>query len=107
MYMNNKLRIVTTALVITMVLPASAAVVVRDSTKTATAVNIPESKDLALLKRLGDIKELNKMELTRAERKNLRKEVRQIKREMKDSSRGVYLSIGAIIIIILLLILIL
>lgn len=107
MYLNKKLRIVTTALVVTMVLPASAAVVVRDSTKSATAINVPESKDLALMKRLEEIKELNKLELTRVERKNLRKEVRQIKREMKDSSRGVYLSIGAIIIIILLLILIL
>lgn len=60
-----------------------------------------------LLQRLEDIKGMDKSELTRTEKKDLRKEVKGIKKEMKAMKGGVYLSIGAIIIIILLLILIL
>jgi hypothetical protein len=42
-----------------------------------------------------------------SEKKELRKEVRTIKAQLKASNNGVYLSVGAIIIVILLLILIL
>ena len=57
--------------------------------------------------RLEEIKEMDKSELKSSERKALRKEVRAIKSELRSTNNGVYLSIGAIIIIILLLILIL
>jgi hypothetical protein len=50
---------------------------------------------------------MDKSTLTASEKKSLRKELRSLKHEMKSSSQGVYLSVGAIIIIILLLILIL
>ena len=60
-----------------------------------------------LIHRLEDIKGMNKSELTRLEKKSLRKEVKGIKKELKANGKGVYLSVGAIIIIILLLILIL
>lgn len=55
--------------------------------------------------RLLEIRSLAKTNLTHAEKKELRKEVKQMRREAR--SQGIYLSIGAIIIIILLLILIL
>lgn len=42
-----------------------------------------------------------------AEKKELRKEVRAIKTTLKSSNGGVYLSVGAILIIVLLLILLL
>src|SRR6476646_6770830 len=51
--------------------------------------------------RLEEIKNMDKSELTRSEKKELRKEVRAIKSELRTTSNGVYLSIGAIIIIIL------
>ncbi|MDT8416092.1 MAG: hypothetical protein RQ735_12050 [Flavobacteriaceae bacterium] len=60
-----------------------------------------------LLNRLEEIKAMDKSDLSSAERKALRKEVRATKKEMKDLGGGVYLSVGAILIVILLLILIL
>ncbi|MBB1193225.1 hypothetical protein DNC80_06015 [Flavobacterium sp. SOK18b] len=60
-----------------------------------------------LLNRLDEIKAMDKSEMSRAEKKELRKEVRAIKTELKSTGNGVYLSVGAIIIIILLLILLL
>jgi len=65
------------------------------------------AKTEVLLNRLKEIKDMDKSDLSRAERKALRKEVKEIKATMKASGNGVYLSVGAIIIIILLLILIL
>ena len=61
----------------------------------------------AMINRIKEIRDMDKSDLTRAERKALRKEVKEIKATLKASNNGVYLSVGAIIIIILLLILIL
>jgi hypothetical protein len=60
-----------------------------------------------LLKRLDEIKALDQSTLSRSEKQQLRKEVRSIKKELKTNSGGVYLSVGAAIIIVLLLILLL
>lgn len=65
------------------------------------------AKVQVMLDRLEEIKEMDKSNLTRAEKKELRKEVRSIKKELRSTGNGVYLSVGAIIIIILLLILLL
>ena len=54
-----------------------------------------------------EIKKIDKSNMTRLEKKALRKEVKSIKAKLQTTSRGVYLSVGAIIIIILLLILLL
>ena len=77
---------------------------------TEAAVNnaaTNEAKSEVLLRRLEEIRDMDKSNLTRAEKKELRKEVKEIKASMKAYGGGVYLSVGAIIIIILLLILIL
>jgi hypothetical protein len=60
-----------------------------------------------MMKRLEEIKAMDKSNMTRAEKKALRKEVKSIKVAMADLNGGVYLSVGAIIIIVLLLILLL
>jgi hypothetical protein len=60
-----------------------------------------------MMNRLDEIKSMDKSELSSVEKKELRKEVRTIKKELKATGNGVYLSIGAILIIILLLILLL
>ena len=60
-----------------------------------------------LLLRLDEIASMDKTEMPKAEKKDLRKEVRSIKTQLNDLGHGVYLSGGAIIIIILLLILLL
>lgn len=57
--------------------------------------------------RLMEIHEMDMSSLTRSERRALRKEVRAINGELKSLDGGIYLSVGAILIIILLLILIL
>lgn len=76
---------------------------------TNAAKNNPEEAERAklLIKRLEEIKAMDKSNLTRVEKKELRKEVRAIKADLRSTGNGVYLSIGAIIIIILLLILLL
>ena len=58
-----------------------------------------------LLKRLNEIKDMDKSNMSRAEKRELRKEVKSIKKALTTNGKGIYLSVGAIIIIILLLIL--
>lgn len=57
--------------------------------------------------RVNEIKNMDKSELSRQDRKDLRNELKEMKKEAKAMNGGVFLSVGAIIIIILLLILIL
>jgi hypothetical protein len=58
-----------------------------------------------LEQRLQEIRDTDVKQLSREERRALRGEVKQIKKEMKALSGGVYISIGALILIALLLIL--
>lgn len=64
-----------------------------------------QAKANTLLSRLNEIHAMNKSRLSSPEKKVLRTEVRDIRDQLKNMSQGVYLSIGAVIIIILLLIL--
>ena len=57
--------------------------------------------------RVEEIRNMDKSNLSREEKRALRKELREMKDQARALSGGVYLSVGAIIIIILLLILIL
>jgi hypothetical protein len=70
-----------------------------------TEAPIPQEVQV-LINRVYEIKEMDRSSLTVTEKKELKKELRTIKSELKAIS-GVYLSVGALIIIILLLILIL
>jgi len=74
-------------------------------TKTEEEINIRMNE---MRERVKEIKELDKSDLSKQERKDLKKELREMNKEAKALGQGgVYLSVGAIIIIILLLILIL
>lgn len=75
--------------------------------KDSVVLNEQTAQTQLMLNRIKHIKELDKSVLKPAERKNLRQEVREIKKTLKANNQGVHLSVGAIIIIILLLILIL
>jgi len=66
-----------------------------------------ESRTVYLQNRLAEIQSMNKRELSQLERRTLRREVKEIKKELATVSGGVYLTIGAIILIALLLILLL
>ena len=61
----------------------------------------------ALLLRLDEIKATDKSKLNSEEKKDLRKEVKSIKHNLKDIGRGVYLSGAALLIIVILLIVLL
>ncbi len=55
--------------------------------------------------RLVEIRHMDKTNLTSSEKKELRKEVKDLRKQARNS--GIYLSVGAVIIIVLLLILLL
>jgi hypothetical protein len=59
------------------------------------------------LNRLEEIKAMDKSNLNRSEKKSLRKEVRAIQSDIQTKKHGIYISIGAFIIIILLLVILL
>lgn len=71
----------------------------------SSATTITPAQAQEMLKRLEEIKAMEPDKLTRSERKVVKKEVKQIKKAMRDYN-GVYISFGALIIIVLLLILI-
>lgn len=78
----------------------------------ATSIPTTESTEktydvVALEARLHEIKDMDRSNMTKEERKALREEVRSIRSDLTASNQGVYLSFGALVIIILLLILIL
>ena len=57
--------------------------------------------------RAEEIRAMDKTALSRSDRKALKKELRTMNREAREMRGGVYLSVGAIIIIVLLLVLLL
>ena len=77
-----------------------------NSTTTSASVPTPKETEEAktLLKRLDEIKAMDKSNLQPAERKQLRKEVRTIKNRLTDIGSGVYISVGGLILILILLI---
>ena len=60
-----------------------------------------------IVSRVDEIRNMDKSNLSREEKRALRSELKEMKQQARAMSGGVYLSVGAIIIIILLLILIL
>ena len=107
MTVKKILRIASIVMLIAIALPASSAIVAPATSQTNSAAKNNDARAQVLLQRLEYIRGMNKSEMTRLEKKSLRNEVKDIKKEMKSMSGGVYLSVGAIIIVILLLILIL
>jgi hypothetical protein len=72
------------------------------ATKPAESKEAAEAKTLEL--RLNEISAMDMSKLKSSEKKELRKEVRSIKRELKDISGGVYISAGLLIVILIILI---
>lgn len=60
-----------------------------------------------LLARLDEIRLINRSSILPSERKEVRKEVRSIKEQLRTLNGGVYISVGALLIVIILLILLL
>lgn len=74
-------------------------------TEKVEKVESAEAK--VMISRLEEIKAMDKSNMSSKEKKTLRKEVRSVKKSLAGLNGGVYLSVGAIIIIVLLLILLL
>lgn len=72
---------------------------------TSTVSSSAEQRANQLKERLEEIQGLDTKTMSRKEKRALRSEVKAIKKEMADISGGVYLSVGAIILIVLLIIL--
>ncbi len=105
--MKKLILSVFTAVLLMAVLPAPAIAGTAPNTVTMTAPVISESAEAqAMLTRLNEIKAMDLNSLSSAKRKQLRQEVKAMKSQMRASD-GIYLSVGAIVIIALLLILLL
>jgi len=92
------------AMCLTTVMPAFAA---DETPLVTTEAPNNDARAQQLMTRLKEIREMDKSNLTSSEKRALRKEVREMKKEVKKNQNGIYLSVGAIIIIVLLLILLL
>ncbi|HQR93201.1 MAG TPA: hypothetical protein PLK14_06835 [Sediminibacterium sp.] len=82
----------------------------KNSSSTKKEVVLTEAQTLRLNQinaRLVQIQSMDKSLLSSQEKKVLRKEVRAMKAEARESGGGIYLSIGAVILIIVLLIILL
>ena len=91
-------------------LSSQATVITNGNDKDKVALMSNEAKLVrikAIELRVNEIKAMDKSTLNRIEKKELRNELRDMRKEAKGLDSKVYLSVGAIIIIILLLILIL
>lgn len=104
------LRMATFVVMLALALPASAAAVITPATEPARTARVEDARMQQLVSRLEEIRNMDISTLSKSERKALKKEVKNIKREIKGKKPvggGIYLSVGAILVIILLLILLL
>ncbi|MCH7414878.1 hypothetical protein MM213_15365 [Belliella sp. R4-6] len=80
--------------------------IAKDSKKEKEVLTAEQQERLDEINlRVEEIKSLDFADMTKAERKEVRKELKEMKVEAKEMGNGVYLSVGAIIIILLILIL--
>jgi hypothetical protein len=90
------------------ILPVTSNATIVEPTVTIVASKAEEKAHAeTLILRLKEINAMDKSNLNSSEKKELRKEVKTIKRELRESNGGIYLSVGAILIIILLLVILL
>src|ERR1035437_4681272 len=73
--------------------------------KTQSSSQTAEAK--VLINRLEEIKSIDKSTLNKNDKKLLRKEVRSIDSRLRELSGGIYISVGAVILILILLIILL
>lgn len=82
-------------------------VIANGDKKMPTESTMTPAELQVLMDRLEEIKGMDRTSLTKAEKKDLRIELRDTKEEIKRNSGGVYLSVGALILVIVLLIILL
>ena len=89
-------------------IPLKSTAASKNETTTFTAnTNTATARETFLMTRLYEIKAMDKSAMSSSQKKELRKEIRMMKQEIRESNGGLYLSLGAILIILLLLIILL
>jgi len=106
MRIKQILKVLTLAFILSMPFSYNA---VAATNPTETPTDKAKNDELAayVVKRVTEIDNMDKTNLTTSEKKELKKELKDLKKKAAGLDQRVYLSVGAIIIIILLLILIL
>ncbi|MGB4773963.1 MAG: hypothetical protein WBP45_02210, partial [Daejeonella sp.] len=102
--MKKKIYLLATAMMLMLTAPS---VTMAKDAKPEPKTEMTAEQKLRLeqiTSRVEEIRSMDKSKLSRQERKELRKELREMKKQANSMGGGVYLSVGAIIIIILLLI---
>ena len=95
-------------LILMLTLSATVMPAFANNSKPKTELTAAQQAELTrIMSRVDEIRAMDKSNLTKVERKALRSELKEMKKAANGLNQGVYLSLGAIIIIILLLILIL
>ncbi len=102
--MKKKIYLMATVLCLMLAAPA---VMANEANIKPEMTEKQKTRLVEITNRVEQIKSMDRSDLSRAERQDLRHELRDMRTEAKAMSGGVYLSVGAIIIVILLLILIL
>lgn len=102
--MKKLVQGLTIATLLLVFIPAQSETV-RGVTPTPTSNPAEAAAATVLINRLNEIDAMDKSTMNSVEKRALRKEVRTIKKEL--SSGGVYLSVGALLLIIILLIVLL
>ncbi len=75
----------------------------RSPEKTELLEKKESAEAKSLTRRLNEIKAMDKSNLNSAEKKDLRKETRSIRRELKNISGGIYISAGVLIVVLIIL----
>ena len=89
-------------------IPIQANAMVPDEPSALVDPKPAEAAEVKVLElRINEINNMDKSKMTAAEKKTLRKEVKSINHKLRDLGGGVYISVGALILILILLIVLL
>src|SRR4051812_46136063 len=101
MVMRKTLNIVMVIMLMAVAIPGRSFTPVKDLRPTDKS---DAAEAQRLISRLKEIESMDKTNMPRSQKKALRAEVKATQKKLKDSSGGIYLSAGAVILIIVLLI---
>jgi hypothetical protein len=82
------------------------ATAVTDESKNVTTAKLSDEEINCLVSRLNEIRDMDKKQLSKADKRALRKEVKDIKQILAEQDYVLYISLTALLLIILILILI-
>lgn len=105
--MKKLLACIMTASILLTFNPIQSVAATEATPTSVPATNADAAKVKVMETRLNEIDAMDKSNLSASEKKSLRKEVRAIKRDIKEAGGGVYVSVGALLLIIILLIILL